>query len=117
MYGSVGVGTLGFVAGSSAGYPVVGVGVYWLGFIAFLALCFLSPVTVFDERDTQLERRASTATLTASALVMIFAGPGLVVADEIGLYALSPVFEGALYTVSLQGLLFGAVYLWLRHRP
>lgn len=116
MYGSVLLGTLGFIVASTIGYPIAGVGIYWIGILGFLAVWQGTSFSLFDERERALERRASVITLTLSGLVMIAAGPAEVVLSEVGLYSAPPVFEGALLTISVQAVVFGLTYLWLRYR-
>lgn len=117
MFGSVVAGTIGFVAAESAGYPVVGVGLYWLGFLAFLAVWRGTSLTLFDERDRVLERRASALTLTLTAFGLVAAWPTLLVLSEVGVYSPPPAFDGVLFGFSAQAALFGVAYLWLRYRP
>ncbi|MDY6780598.1 MAG: hypothetical protein SV760_08660 [Halobacteria archaeon] len=117
MFGSLLVGVLGFMIAENLGYPVVGVGVYWAGIAGYLGIWLGTSVTLFDERDCALERRASAVTLTVSALALITIGPAEIVLSEMGVYSAPPAFEGAVLAVSAQGLLFGVVYLWLRYGP
>jgi hypothetical protein len=116
MFGAVLAGTLGFVLADAAGYPLVGVGLYWAGFLAFLGVWRGTETTLFDERDRALERRAIAVTFTLTALVMIALWPTLLVLGETNVYTAPPVFDGALLTVSAQAVVFGVVYLWLRYR-
>lgn len=116
MFGAVIAGTLGFVVAESVGYPLVGVGLYWAGFLAFLGVWRGTSVPLFDERDRSLERRAVAITFTLTALVAVAVWPTLRVLGETNVYMAPPAFDGALLTVSAQAVVFGAVYLWLRYR-
>lgn len=114
MFGLLLAGVVGFVAATNLDRPIVGVALYWLGIAGYVAVWKGTSVTLFDERDCALERRASVATLTVSAIALITFAPAEVVLSEMEIYTAPPVFEGVLYTVSAQGLLFGVFYLWLR---
>ncbi|EMA50946.1 MULTISPECIES: hypothetical protein [Halococcus] len=116
-FGCAIAGTLGFVAAANVGYPLVGVGLYWLGFLAFVGVWRGTAVTLFDERDTAHERRASHITLTVIAVTGIAGWPALLVLEETGYYTIPPVLEGALFGYSALFGLFGIAYLWVRYRP
>lgn len=115
MIGCVFAGTAGFVAAESAGFPVVGVALYWVGFGGFLAVWQGTSVTLFDERDRALERRAIATATTGFSLGMILLWPTLLVFSEFDIYTPPPAFDGALLAVAIQAGLFAVVYGWLRH--
>lgn len=116
MIGCVLAGTAGFVSAESAGFPVVGVALYWVGFGGFLAVWQGTSVTLFDERDRALERRAIAIATTGFVLGMILLGPTLAVLSELGIYTPPAAFDGVLLTVAVQAGLFAVVYGWLRYR-
>lgn len=94
-------GTLGFVAAANAGYPLVGVGLYWLGFLAFVGVWHGTAVTLFDQHDVALERRASHITLNVIAGlavgVGVFAGESgtaLAVASVVAIVAAAVLAAG-----------------------
>jgi uncharacterized membrane protein len=116
MVGSVVAGTVGYVAASSAGLPVVGVGLYWAGVAGMLAVWQGTSVPLFDERDRALERRAIAIAATVFTLGMILLWPTLVVLSELEVYTPPPVFDGVLLAVGVQAGLFAVVYGWLRYR-
>lgn len=116
MIGSVLAGTIGFVAAESAGFPVVGVAMYWAGFAGFLAVWQGTAVPLFDERDRALERRAIAIATTSFSLGMILLWPTLVVLSEFDIYTPPPVFDGVLLAVAVQAGLFAVVYGWLRYQ-
>ncbi|MDY7083402.1 MAG: hypothetical protein SXQ77_13615 [Halobacteria archaeon] len=116
MFGLLLAGVTGFIVADYFNRPIIGVAVYWAGIAGYLGVWKGTPVKIFDERDCSLERRASTLTLTVSALALITLAPAEIVLSEMGIYTAPPAFEGVIYTVSAQGLLFGVIYLWLRYR-
>lgn len=116
MIGSVLAGTVGFASAESAGFPVVGVAIYWAGFVGFLAVWQGTSAPLFDERDRALERRAIAIVTTAFMLGMILLWPTLVVLSELDIYTPPPAFDGALLAVGVQAELFAVVYGWLRYR-
>lgn len=107
----------GSLALRSLGYPLVGEGLYLLGVVGFLAIWWGTPVTLFDERDVALERRASTVTLGLFAFVLVGGASALRILSALGAYTVSPMVEGALYGYAAQFLVFGLVYVALRFRP
>lgn len=114
LYGAILVGTLGFIAAESVGYPLVGVGLYWLGIIVFVGVLRGTSVTLFDERERELERRASHITLLVFATALIVLAPTLSALAELGRYTAPPAFDGALVTIAGEAIVFGVVYLRLR---
>lgn len=116
IFGSALAGTAGFIAAESAGYPLVGVGLYWVGFGAFLAVWQGTSVTLFDERDRALERRAITVSYSVMALALIVLWPTLRVLSAVDIYAPPPAFDGVVLAVSVQAGLFAVAYAWLRYR-
>ncbi|EMA45316.1 hypothetical protein [Halococcus saccharolyticus] len=110
-------GTLGFVAAANAGYPLVGVGLYWLGFLVLLGIWRGTAVSLFDERDAALERRASHITLNVIAVAGIAGWPALLVLEETGYYTIPSALEGALFGYAVLFGVFGIAYLWVRYRP
>lgn len=102
---------------ANVGYPLVGVGLYWLGFLAFFGIWRGTAVSLFDERDAAHERHASQLTITVIAVAGIVGWPALLVLEETGYYTIPPVLEGALLGYPVLGVVFGASYLWVRYRP
>ncbi|MFB6227085.1 MAG: hypothetical protein ABEH88_00605 [Halobacteriales archaeon] len=116
MFASVLGGTVGFIAAESAGFPIVGVSVYWIGFVGFLVVWRGTSVTLFDERDRALERRAVLIGFNVFAFAMILLWPAVLVLSEADIYTPPPAFDGVLLTVAVQVALFAVAYLWLRYR-
>ncbi|ERG87977.1 MAG: hypothetical protein J07HX5_00118 [halophilic archaeon J07HX5] len=116
MGGSVLAGTVGFIAAESVGFPIVGVVLYWAGFAGFLAVWQGKSVTLFDERDCALERRAMYIAINSFALGIILLWPTMVVVSELNVYTPPPVFDGVLLAIAVQSGLFAVAYGWLRYR-
>lgn len=107
-------GTLGFMALYDFGYPLVGVGVYWLGFLAFIGIWRGTSLKLFDERDCDLERRASHVTLTVVALAGILGWPTVEILDQTVGYTPPPEFDGMLLGYAAMFGVFGVVYAGMR---
>lgn len=116
MIGSVLGGTAGFITAESAGFPLVGIVLYWVGFGGFVMIWQGTSVELFDERDRALERRATTIATTIFTLSIILLWPTLLILSETDVYAPPPAFDGVLLAVAVQALLFAVAYLWLRYR-
>ncbi len=111
-----GVG-LGLILRIGLGYPLVGEAVYWLGIIGFLAVWRGTSITLVDERDRALERRASQITLATFGAVLVLGASSARVLSYTGTYEVPGMVWAVLWGyVALFGV-FGVVYLWLRYRP
>lgn len=97
-------------------FPLVGEAVYLVGFAAFLAIWQGTSITLFDERETELERRAATVTLTVTAFVLIFSASGARVFHAITGSSVPPWLHYAIYGFIAQFVLFAIVYTWYRYR-
>lgn len=114
LLGGVGIGLL---LREGLGYPLLGEAAYWLGIIGFLAVLFGTPVSLFDERDVALERRASHLTLTLAAVALVLAASAARVVPQVTAYSVPDAVRPALYAVGSLYVVFVAVYLLLRvHR-
>ena len=116
MYGAVLAGVLGFLAADELGHPLVGLGVYWAGIIAFVGIWKGTSVQLFDERDASLERRASHATLQVAAVALVLGMTTLVVVNETTTGEIPERVWGAYLGISALFVVFGVVYLALRYR-
>lgn len=116
-FGVLIAGTLGFVLADVAGYPVVGVGIYWLGFAAFFAVRRWAPMRLADERDCALERQASYDTIRIAGVALIVLAPTAATLQEVGYYEIPPVVEGAIWSCVALFAIFGVAYLARRYRP
>ena len=116
MFGSLFVGVaLGLLA-RGLGYPLVGEAAYWVGIALFAGVWFDTSVTLFDERDIELERRASQLALTVGAPLLIVAASALRTANAVVGYTAPAAVQGALYGAVAVYVLFGLsfAYVWLR---
>jgi len=116
MYAVVVLGSSAFVALSWVELPIIGVGAYWLGVVAFVAIWRLTDIQLFDERDYELERRASHRTLLVVAAALVLVGPALVVLEEATGFTEPVWVDTVLYTLAAQFGVFGLVYLWCKRR-
>lgn len=116
MNGSLLVGIIGILAGSYLGQYLAGVLIYWTGFFGMLAIWQFSPVTLYDERDAALERKASYYTLGGLAIAGVLAIPGLVALETEGVLTLPAGFDGAALLFVAVYALFAVIYIGLRLR-
>lgn len=116
MYASILVGVVGFLVADELGYSLAGLAVYWAGIVSFFAIWKGTSVTLFDERDTALERRASHATIGVVGVVGVLTFTSLVALSELATVEI-PAFVWTLY-LGYAGLfvLWGAVYTVLKYR-
>lgn len=110
----------GAVAGSLAlriiGYPLVAEAVYLLGLAGILAVVFGAPVTLFDERDAALERRASQITIGVFAFVLILGASAARLLPRLTPYEVPPEVRGALYGYVAVFVVFGVAYGYVRSK-
>ncbi|WP_243700442.1 DUF2178 domain-containing protein [Halorussus pelagicus] len=98
------------------GYPLVSEAVYWVGIVGFLAVWVGTSVTLFDERDQALERRASKLTLTIFAPVLVVAASLARVLPKVSDVTMPEAIWPALYAFVALYAVFAVVYLTLRSR-
>ena len=94
-FGSVVAAVIGLWVASLAGYPIVGVLLYWTGIGTMFVLFFRAPVQLFDERDQRLEQRAASLTINTIGIAGIVAIPGAVALEEAGFVDLPAWTAGA----------------------
>lgn len=116
MFACIGVGVAGFLVAVEFDYPFVGLGVYWVGILAFLAVWKGTTVTLYDERDLDLERRASLLTLQIAGVVGLLAMTALVVADQLPSVDVPERVVGGFLAVSALFVVYGVVYTVVRYR-
>lgn len=118
ILGFVGGGVaLGLILRLGLGYPLVGEAVYWLGIIGFLAVWQGTSLTLFDERDKALERRASQMTLAVFGVGLVVGASSARILSYTNTYEVPRAVWTVLWAyVALFGV-FAVVYLWLRYRP
>jgi uncharacterized membrane protein len=73
-------------------------------------------VTLFDERDAALERRASHVTLQVAGVVGVLTMTSMVVLEEATTTGVSERVWGGFLALSGLFVLYGVVYLFLRYR-
>lgn len=116
-FGILLVGVVGFLLADAVGRPVLGVGIYWAGVLGFFAVRRWSDVSLADERDCELERRASYDALRIAAVALVVGAPATVVLREAGYLEFSPTLQGAIVGYIALFLVFGIAYVVRRYRP
>jgi uncharacterized membrane protein len=117
MVGCIVAGVLAAIALRNLGYPLVSEAVYWLGIIGFLAVWKGTSMQLFDERDCELERRASLRTVQIVAVLLVLGASAGRVLAAAGVYTAPAVYWHVLYGFGAVAVIFAAVYVWLRVRP
>ncbi len=117
MVGFVVVGTLlGLTLRELLGYPLVGETVYWLGILGFLAVWQGTSISLFDERDRALERRASHLTLSLFAVVLVVGASAARLLSYTNTYTVPVELWAVLWGYVALFVVFAVVYLGLRYR-
>ncbi|MBP1922739.1 putative membrane protein [Halorubrum alkaliphilum] len=116
MYGLLLGGILALWTGMYLDRFLVGVLLYWGGFFGMIAVWQLSSVTLYDERDTAIERKASDYTLGVFAFVFVLGVPGGIALEAGGILELPAAFDGAMWTLFAIYVVFAVVYTVLRRR-
>jgi hypothetical protein len=114
VYGFVGIGILGLLAGMVLEQYLVGTVVYLVGGWIGGAIAFLAPrysdATLQDERDYDLHNRASGLTMLVAMGIGMGVVPALYVLDAGGYIDPSGAPTGAVLTASALFLLYGVCY-------
>lgn len=116
MFGCLAVGIVGLLIGSFLDQYLIGVLIYWAGFFGMLGVWQFSSVTLYDERDTAIERKASDYTLSVFAFVLVLGAPGGIMLEEGGVVTLPAAFGGAMWMLVAVYAVFGVIYTVLRNR-
>jgi len=116
MFGSVFGGVAVGLVLRFLDYPVVGEAVYWVGALAFFAVWKLSDVQLMDERDWELERRASLSALQIVGAVLVVSASASRLLTYLTEYTVPAFVWGALYGYIGLFIAFGLSYLWHRTR-
>ena len=116
MTGSILVGVVGFLVAVELERPLVGLGVYWAGILGFVGIWKGTSVQLYDERDASLERRASNLTMQVIAVVAVLLMAVLVIVEATDTMEVPPRVVGGFLALSGVGLLYGAIYLFVRYR-
>jgi len=115
--GAVLAGVAGNLALRTLDFPVAAEVVYIGGFLAFLAIWLGTDVTLFDEREQAIEQRASAATLSITAVIVVFGAATARLFPPLLGTTVPTAVHYALYAFIVQFVLFAGVYGWLRYRP
>lgn len=115
-YRRLGIGSmLGGIAVSmvvyAVGPPLVAVAVFWLGIVGFFAVRRAAPMTLFDERDRALERRASYDTIRVVGAAFFIGAPMV----KVGGLTVPPVVDGALVGIEATVYVFVLAYIARRY--
>lgn len=116
MFGSIAIAVVLAVGLRSLGYPLVGEAVYWIGIVTFLTIWWGTSLSLFDERDVALERRASQKTLFLAAFVLTIGASAARLVTYLDAYTVPTVVWGALYGYVSLFVIFAVSYLWTRYR-
>lgn len=100
----------------SIGYPFVGEAVYWLGIISVLAIWRSTSLTLFDERDQELERRTAMTTLNVFAAVLVIGASAARILTWTDTYTVPTIVWGALYGYIAMFVTAICVAAWYRYR-
>lgn len=115
-YALLGAGILALWIGIALDRFVLGVACYWAGGIGMGLVQRFSPVELYDERDTTIERKASQNTMNVFAYVFILGTPGGLALEESGVVTLPGEFYGATWTLFAVFVVFGASVLYHKYR-
>lgn len=118
---SIGAGILGLFVAFGAWIVVpadplvfAGVAIYWLGFLGYLGIWKGTSVTLFDEREEQMELKASGLTLSVFAFVLVFSAPAVVALSITDVYTVPPELWGAITAYVAVFVVFGIVYTYVK---
>jgi uncharacterized membrane protein len=98
------------------GQTLVGIGLYWLGVLAFAVVRRRAYAPVQDERDLELARHASMSTVQFAGLALVLGAPGMIALDVADTYAVSSQFEGAMYAYAILFGVFGVAHQFHKRR-
>jgi len=97
-------------------YPVIGEAVYWLGIVAFVGIWRGADIQLVDERDAELERRASLTALQSIGAVLVVGASTARLLPRLTDYTVPTMVAGALYGYIGLFVVFGVAYFWHRTR-
>ena len=120
VFGVLIVGIISLLVGTLADRSLVGLVVYAAAVVVGFATMFYAQyhesVSLQDEREAELERRASHVVFQLFGYLGLFAFIALLLLDATGSRPLMPTEETLLYVYSIVSLTWGGVYLVLRYR-
>ncbi|WP_424001998.1 DUF2178 domain-containing protein [Haloarcula salina] len=118
--GILAVGVVSLFVGAQIGQYMVGLVIYAVAVVGGFALMgyvwYNSSMTLQDEREATLERRASHLTFRLFGYVCLFAFIGVFLVTEAGYYEPSQTVTTLLYAFSAVSLAWGGIYTGLRFR-
>ena len=117
FYACILLGSAGLIGAFHYDYVLLGVGIYWTGVVAALAILRGTSVDLYDERDLALERRAGLITLYVIGAAAVLGIPASAALAELGHFTMPPELLGAMYGYAVLCAVFAVTYLWLRYRP
>lgn len=121
MMGVLAVGIVSLLLGMQIGQYFAGLVVYTVACVVGFAILFYvryhGSMALQDEREAELERRASHITFQLFGYVGLFAFIALFLLDATDQYSLGSTVVTLLYAFSGVSLSWGAIYLALRYRP
>lgn len=97
-------------------YRVAAELVYLLGAVGLFAVGYGTSVSLFDERDVAIERRASQLAMGVSAVVLIFGASTARLLTATGVYDVPTIVWGALYGYVAVFVTFAVSFLWVHSR-
>ncbi|CDK39828.1 hypothetical protein DM2_1055 [Halorubrum sp. DM2] len=115
-YGLLGVGILALWIAIALDRFVLGVALYWAGGIGMGLVQRFSPVDLYDERDTTIEREAGHYTMKVFAYVFVLGAPGGLVLEESGIVTLPGEFYGSMWTLFALFVAYGAFVIYYKYR-
>lgn len=117
MFGCIAIAVLLGFGFRAVDRPVLGEAVYWLGILGFFGIWFASPLSLFDERDRALERRASLLAIQVVGAVLVLGASAGRLGVALDLFTLPTAVWGALYGYVGLFVVFGVAYAWIKYRP
>jgi uncharacterized membrane protein len=115
-YGLLGAGIAALFVAIALDRFVLGVACYWAGGIGMGLVQRFSPVELYDERDTTIDRKASQVTLNVFAYVFVLGLPGGLVLAETGVVTLPGWFHGATWTLFAIYVAYGVAVAYHKYR-
>ncbi|WP_323676104.1 hypothetical protein [Halorubellus sp. PRR65] len=100
IWGLVALGCVAYVAGLALDRPLVGVGIYWLCGLGFMAYGSLTDTEPYDERDREIMANAAGTTLTVAAFALIAGAPGMAALQAAGVATAPAAFWGAMFALA-----------------
>jgi uncharacterized membrane protein len=100
--------------GSAFEYQLLGVGLYAASMVGGFAVPIVTGHTLFDERDRQIQQRASAFTLTVFGWLAAIVFPALVVLSTTSHFSWGPASVTLSFTTAAVYLTWGLALLYYR---